>query len=352
MAGGTKVFRVYLFEEGRSDVWALSESMVRRWAIVAVVGAVACGCVPDSFIITPISADRELTEEVLYSESIFPAGKIAVINVEGIILNSDRPSLLQPSEHAVAYLLEQLDKAREDRGVKAVVLRINSPGGSVTACELIHQELVRFKETGKPVVAVLMDVAASGGYYIACAADEIAACRSTVTGSIGVLMQTLEVTGTMHKIGVKADAIKSGPQKAAGSPFEALRPEQREVFQGIVDELHAQFVEVVAAGRPHLSREQVMELADGRVFTASQALKRGLIDRIGTMSEVIARAKQRAGIATAKVVSYARPYGYVPNYYARWGPSPARASVNLLNVDLGQRLRSGWPPFMYLWSHP
>jgi protease-4 len=194
-------------------------------------------------------------------------------------------------------------------------------------------------------------VAASGGYYVACAADEIIACRSTVTGSIGVLMQTLEVTGTMSKIGVHADAITSGEHKAAGSPLAELSPAQREVFQNVVTELHEQFVDVVAKGRPDLSRQRVVELADGRIYTAPQALANGLIDRIGTMNDAIAAAKQRAGVDQACVVAYARPYGYVPYYYARQAPLGTPLSVNLLSVDLGRELRPGWSPFMYLWLH-
>jgi protease-4 len=216
----------------------------------------------------------------------------------------------------------------------------------------MHQELMRFKLTGKPIVAIMLDVAASGGYYIACAADEIIACRSTVTGSIGVLMQTMEVTGTMQKIGVRADTIKSGPQKAAGSPFETLTPDQREIFQAVVDDLYGQFITVVAAGRPNLSPDQILKLADGRIYTATQALEYGLIDRIGTMTDAIHAAKTRAGIRSAMVVSYTRPYGYKANYYAQHGSPPAQADVNLFNLNLGGLPRSHQAPFMYLWQRP
>jgi protease-4 len=309
------------------------------------------GCAPDGFLITPISADRTLQEKVLYRESLFPAGKITVVDVEGVIINAHMPGILAKGEHPVAFLLEQLDKARRDQAVKAVVLRINSPGGAVTAAELMHTEITRFREAGKPVVAMMMDVAASGGYYIACAADEIIACRSTITGSIGVIFQTFDVTGTMHKIGAKAEAIKSGPQKGAGSPFESLTPQQRAMFQGMIDELYAQFVDVVAAGRPDLSRSRVEELADGRPFTAGQALEHGLIDSIGTMPEAIEHAKKRAAVEKVAVVTYARPHGYAPNYYARQPEAP-QASVNLLNLDLSSWSRSYRPPLMYLWSPP
>lgn len=323
---------------------------ILAWAAVTAWGS--AGCMPDSFIITPVSLNRPLAEEMLYRESILPDGKIVVIGVEGILINADSPGLLNPGEHAVARFTEELEKAAKDPAVKAVVVRINSPGGTVTASELMHAELSRLRETGKPVVAMMMDVAASGGYYVACAADEIVACQSTITGSIGVIMQLFEVTGTMQKIGVQAEAIKSGDQKAAGSPFEKLDPEQRALFQTIVDDLYAQFVDVVDEGRPELDRQQVETLADGRVYTAQQALEHGLIDQIGGIRDAIDTAKELAGVKRAKVVAYERPYGYVPNYYAAAPHRPAKSDVNLINLDLGSAVRRDWPPFLYLWTPP
>ncbi|GJM25953.1 MAG: serine protease [Phycisphaerae bacterium] len=309
------------------------------------------GCLPDSFIITPVSTQPDLKERVLFNESTFSDGKIAIIEVDGVIANTRNSGFLTTGEHPVAKLTEQLDTARRDKSVKAVVLRINSPGGTVTASELMHHEVKRLRASGKPVVAMMMDVAASGGYYIACAADEIMACKSTVTGSIGVVMQTMEVTKTMEMIGVKAHTIKSGDQKAAGSPFEELKPEQREIFQNIINEMYDQFVDVVAEGRPELSREQVLPLADGRVYTAKQALELKLIDRIGSIREAIDLAKEKSGVKKAKVVSYRRPHVQAPNYYARHERDPATGRVTLLNVDLGKNETAINAPFMYLWNH-
>ena len=322
-----------------------------RWGVIigGVLLASATGCLPDSILLKPVNYTRDLNERVLDREGLFAADKIAVIDVEGVILNSNQPSLLNPGENPVVALLEQLDEAREDPRVKAVVLRINSPGGSVTASELMHAELLRFRETGKPVIAMLLDVAASGGYYIACAADEIVAARSTVTGSIGVIMQTFDATGPMQRIGLRADAIKRGDQKGAGSPFESMTPEQRAVFQQIILELYDQFVEVVAVGR-ELEEASVRALADGRVYTAGQALECGLIDHIGTMPQAIALAKERAGVERATLITYARQFGHAPNYYARQPVRPVAAQVNLLNVDLGPGRGPGRPPFMYIWD--
>lgn len=327
-----------------------SHSHLCLW--LACSALLAGSCMPEGILLTPVSARRDLVEETLLSEGLFVGDKIAVIDVEGLILNAGKPHLIGEGEHPVARLLEQLDKARRDRSVKAVVLRINSPGGSVTASELMHNEIVDFRRrTGKPVVAVLMDVAASGGYYVACACDRIVAQRATVTGSIGVLMQLFDFSGTMQKIGMQAPAVTSAPNKDAGSPFRKLTPDERAIFQLIVDEMYASFIDVVDRGRPNLTREQVLELADGRVYSATQALEAGLIDEIAPMRETLADLKQELGIGRVRVVAYRRPLGYRPNYYARAvSPTAARTQVNLINVDASSWWLPPTPQFLYLWS--
>ena len=172
---------------------------IRRLCAAAISLAVAfsTGCLDGSFLITPVGFRKHLVEEELYRESLFAGDKIALIDLSGILLNSPAPKLVGTGEHSVSLLLEQLDMARRDGAVKAVILRINSPGGGVVASELMHDEVTYFKKsTGKPMVALLMDVAASGGYYVACACDKIVAQRSTITGSIGVIMQMFDVSGT------------------------------------------------------------------------------------------------------------------------------------------------------------
>ena len=312
-------------------------------------GLAVGGCSAPSLLITPVSIKPKLVETVLRRDSLFARDKIALIEVEGIMMNAPKAQLLGKGEHPVSYLLEQLDKARRDRAVKAVILRINSPGGSVVASELMYEDLQHFKKSGKPVIAVMMDVAASGGYYIACACDEIVAQPSTVTGSIGVIMQTWEVSETMRMIGVKADAIISGDHKDAGSPLRPMRPRERELFQNIVDDMYARFVKVVADGRPDLDEAAVRSIADGRVYTASQALELGLIDRIAGLRPTIDAVKRRIGATSVRLVTYHRVLGYKPNVRASM-PGPGDGDVNLFNVDL-----TGWPltptaRFMYLWA--
>ncbi len=317
--------------------------------ILLVLGAVLHGCSAPSLLITPVSGRRSLVETQLSRESFWTRNKVALIDVSGILMNGPKYQLLSEGEHPVSLLLEQLDKARSDRRVKAVILRINSPGGTVVASELMHDEITHFKKSGKPIVAVMMDVAASGGYYIACACDVILAQPSSVTGSIGVVMQLFDVSGTMEMIGVKSDAIVSGEHKDTGSPFRTMRPEERELFQNIVNDMYERFVTVVDAGRADLDGQSVRRLADGRVYTASQALEEGLIDGIASMREAVRIAKRRAGLQRARLVTYHRPLDYRPNYYARSAGTPG-SDVNLIKFNGATWLDRMTPRFMYLWA--
>lgn len=336
----------------QGDVSVQPGFLRRRAATVAIVltAWLTGGCLSGGILIKPVPARNDLVEQELYRDSFLARQKIAIIDVSGFMANAHEFELIGRGEHPVSLFLEQLDKARRDRAVKAVILRINSPGGTVVAGELMRAELLHFKKmTGKPVIALMMDVAASGGYYLACTCDEIVAQPSTITGSIGVIMQMFELSGTMKLIGVTGDAITSGPHKDSGSLFRKMRPEERELFQQIVNDMYERFVSVVAEGRPDLSEEQVRKLADGRVLIAGQALENGLIDRIATMRETIELLKDRIGAEKVRVVVYGRPFDYRPNYYAR-SPITPPGDVNLINVDLPKWLDATRPRFLYLWA--
>ncbi|MFQ5429997.1 MAG: signal peptide peptidase SppA [Phycisphaerae bacterium] len=327
-----------------------SRSFVLGAASIVATLSLTNGCSPaGGFKITPVPSDQSLEERIVIRERGWVSDRIALIDISGVLLNGRSFGLLSEGEHIVGLIVEQLDKAARDRRVKAVVLRINSPGGTVTASDILYEEIRRFREkTGKPVIAYFQDVAASGAYYLACAADEIVAQRTSVTGSIGVIMQMVDVSGAMAVLGIKADAIKSGPFKDAGSPLRTMAPEERAVFQSMVDGFYQQFVDVVDAGRPGLSREQVLTLADGRVYIASQAKEKGLVDEIGTMRDALAAAKKRAGVKAAHVVMYHRPLDWRPNVYSQ-APAAGGPTVNLFNInmpfDWTQR-----PRFMYIWD--
>jgi protease-4 len=266
------------------------------------------------------------------------------------MINMRRSGFFSDGENPVSLLQEKLDKAREDKNVKAIVLRLNSPGGTVAASDTMYHTLKDFKhESGMPVVACMLDVSASGAYYLACGCDGIIAQPSTVTGSIGTIMQTFSFAGTMQKLGIKSEAIKSGDMKDSGSPFRDLGEEERQVLQAIIMQFYEQFLDVVKEGRQELEDDRLRDLADGRVFTGTEALEQGLIDKIGYPSDAIDWAKEMAGITKTKVVIYHRPIGYKPNVYSTAGGNLDNIQA-LINIQLPDWLISNGTQFLYLWQ--
>jgi protease-4 len=312
---------------------------------------VLVGCGPTAFMIRPVPDKRELVEtQIERDEGLFVTDKIAVIDIDGLMVNREKWGLLGRGDNPVSTFVEKLDKAREDPRVKAVVLRLNSPGGTVGASDIMHYELKEFKKkSNKPVVASLLGVAASGAYYLACGSDGIIAQPSCVTGSIGTIIQTVSFEGTMAKLGIKSVAIKSGDLKDMASPLHDLSEEEREVLQGIITQFYEQFLAVVAEGRKQLEGQRLRELADGRVFTAEEALGHGLIDRVGYADEAIIWAKEMAGVTRARVVIYHRPMGYKPNVYGSQATAASGAGA-LLGVELPDFLASSPVQFLYLWQ--
>jgi protease-4 len=290
---------------------------------------------------------------VVQRESIWATKKIALVDVDGVLRNGREHSLISggEGENPVALFKEKLDRAANDDRVKAIVVRINSPGGSVTASDLMYTELKSFRErTGKPVIASMLDVAASGGYYLACAADQVFAQPTTITGSIGVIMMLPQLTGTMQKLGIEAHIFKSGPMKDSGSPFREMNDRDRQLFEHLIRQMYDRFVGVVAQARSEVPPERVRELADGRVYLGPEAKEHGLVDEVGTLEDALVAAKSAAGLDESKVlvVEYARPLAHRPNVYADGGDHPAQ--VNLINVELPEWLRGPAPQLMYLWA--
>jgi protease-4 len=322
--------------------------------IVLALASFVCilgGCGQNTgWLLTPVSLDERLVEnEIKRDPGWFVNDKVAVIDVSGIIMNSRSKGFFGEGENPVSLFIEKIDKAQADSDVRALVLRINSPGGGVTASDIMYNRVMEYKSaTGKPVIAVLVDVAASGGYYLACAADTIIAHRTSVTGSIGVIVQTVSFAGTLDKIGVTSQAITSGKMKAMGSPLKPLDPAAAEVLQGVVDDFYAKFVKVVDTGRPKLNIDQVRTLADGRIYTADEAMKNGLVDSIGYMDQALAHAKARSGSDRMIAVMYGRPAGYRANAYSM--VPGGGMQFNMVNVDAGMLMSLTRPRFMYLWS--
>ncbi len=277
--------------------------------------------------------------------------KVLLLDLSGVISSQDKDGLMsQPN--MLATLKEELTRAAKDEKVKALVVRINSPGGTVNASDILYHELKSFKASRKvPVVVSMMDVAASGGYYLAMAADSILVHPSTVTGSIGVIMLTVNARGLLEKVGVEADAITSGPRKDMGSPFRLMTPEERAIFQSVIDAFYQRFLTVVQEGRPNLSPEQIKNLADGRIYSGEQAKAAGLVDDVGYLDDAIELAKKKAGLAEARVVTYQRPGEYHHNVYSRAlsGSGTGSGLASLGNLDLLSMVRGGTPQFMYLW---
>jgi len=210
--------------------------------------------------------------------------KVAVIRIEGIILDSRET-------------IEELRHYRDNPSVKAIVLRIDSPGGAVVPSQEIFAEVRKTKAEGKiKVVTSMGNVAASGGYYIAAATDRIVANPGTLTGSIGVIMELANVKGLLEKAGVQSVVIKSGRHKDMASPFRAMTPEDRALLQTVLDDVHAQFIDAVATGRS-LQLEQVKTLADGRIFTGKQAQTVNLVDELGDLHDAIQLAARLVGIS-------------------------------------------------------
>jgi len=215
--------------------------------------------------------------------------KIAIVEIKGVITQS-------------SGIIEEIHQYGEDEGVKAIVLRIDSPGGGVGPSQEIHREILKVKSK-KKVVTSMGSVAASGGYYIACASDLIIANPGTITGSIGVLMEFTNIEELFKKIGIKGVVLKSGEHKDIGSPFREMTPEEKKIIQGVIDNVHQQFILAVAKGRK-LDQAKVVEIADGRILTGEQAKQLGLVDQIGNLQDAIDIVAKMVGIEGKPNVLY------------------------------------------------
>lgn len=217
----------------------------------------------------------------LLQKDIPLGSRLALVRIEGPIIDSK-------------VAVDEIKEYTKDKSVKAIVLRVDSPGGAVAPSQEIYQE-VRKAVAKKKVVVSMGSIAASGGYYISAPATRIIANPGTLTGSIGVIMEIPNIEGLMNKIGVRTEVIKSGTHKDIASIFRTLRKEEREILQGVMDNVHEQFIKAVSEGRK-ISIEELRTIADGRIFTGEQARDRGLVDDLGTLEDAIRSAAELAGI--------------------------------------------------------
>lgn len=300
-----------------------------RAALAAMLALLLAGCI--TVKVSLFEEPGPLEEKTI---SGYGRDKVLLMEISGVILEGPHRFLgLTKGVTSPSRVKEELEKAAKDDRIKAVVLKINSPGGTVTASDVILHELRAFKtEKGVPLVVCLQGVATSGGYYVAQAGDIIMAYPTTITGSIGVLAMKFNVRGLMDKIGVDDDLVKSGKWKDFWSPFRPASPKEKEMMQQIIDDFYRSFVAVVAEHR-HLNLKEAGQVSDGRIFTASQAKDLKLVDQLGYLDEALKLAKAKAGLPEeAKIVRYHRPESYKPNIYS-WMP----------DLDLAG------PQFLYLW---
>lgn len=261
-------------------------------------------------------------------DTLWGGEKIAVIEIKGVIIDP------QP-------IVEKLIRFRKNEKVRAIVLRIDSPGGGVGPAQEIHAE-VKKAQREKKILVSMGSVAASGGYYIACAADKILANPGSITGSIGVIVESLNVEELLRKLGLQSMVVKSGKHKDIGSPLRSMTEEEKRLLQGVLDSVHDQFIQAVAEGRK-LPPEKVREVADGRIFSGDQARALGLVDDLGSLEDTIALAAKMAGIRGEPEVLY-----------------PEKKRFSLLDLLLQEALhqileslRENSPSlhFLYLWPN-
>jgi protease-4 len=320
-------------------------------AALAVTTVTGLGCGAPSFLVTPVQNAYTLDEaQVEPGHGLFP-DKIAVIGVEGTLANAPAGGLLTPTENPVSRFVQELQKAADDNRVKAVVLRVNSPGGTVSSADAMYQILKRFRaKTHKPVVASGQELVASGAYYLSCAADKIVAQPTTLVGSIGVIFETYNLQGTMGKLGVRSEAYKSAAHKDIGSPFRASTPDEQQIFQSLVDEYYARFKKIVTDNRPIPPAADFAQITDGRVYSGAAAAQIGLVDQVGLLDDAIALAKDLAHAKDAQVVAYHRPYGYGGSIYATTDAPAPRAASDTLKLQLPDATTFLPAGFYYMWQ--
>lgn len=266
---------------------------------------------------------------------------VAWIKIRGVIAQDNNTSpFSRPSGASV--IAKKIREAGEDKNVKAIVLDINSPGGTVASVQNIYSEILRAKKN-KKVVALFRDVAASGGFYVAMAADKIVAEPGTITGSVGVIMQTGNVEGLFEKIGVKVTPITSGKYKDMGSAYRPMTDAEKAILQDMVDDTYGQFLAAVKAGRPNVKPEDMTEYTDGRIFTGQRAFNLGFIDKLGGEEEALQLAGELAGLKDPQIINQ-RPENLRELIFS-FGSS-------MESKTLAQQLQTlATPSVAYLWVH-
>lgn len=330
---------------------------MRPLPLLCVLCWLLAGCVPSRVVVDLSPASLATAETRVGSDGRWFSPRVALLDVRGTLADGAPGAALLAGggPNPVARLDAELSRAAADPAVAAVVVRINSPGGTVTASELMAGRLERFRaRTGKPVVAHLGAVATSGGYLLATAADAITAEPTCVTGSIGVIFQTVSVAGALDRWGVSADAVTSGPNKDAGSPLSELTAPQRATFEALVADYAARFQARVRAARPGATNLE--EATDGRVFTGTQAAAWGLVDATGGVGDAIGVAALKAGVSAGgfDVVRYhpaSSPVRGVLAAAPEAAAAPAAPGAALARLEAAAALTAAGPCYLWLPGH-
>lgn len=273
-------------------------------------------------------------------------GKVAIIDVDGILINKNISGMGSMGENPVALFREKLDALRCDSNISAVVLRINSAGGGVTATDIMSRDLTHFKrETNIPVVACLMDVGAGGAYYLATHADSIIAHPTSIVGGIGVILNIYNLEDSMGQFNVVSMPIKAGDQIDIASPERSMEKEEKAALQSIADGFHARFIDQVKSTRPATSAKKAN--FDGGIFSGSDAMESGLVDSIGYLDDAVQLARTRAGLGSESTVIMLRRDN--DRAYSQFDVTP-NAPYALLPIKMPGLDRSSLPTFLYLWQ--
>ena len=331
------------------DVGVISQSQGKRhvagviWASTALFALTGC-----------VTVNLFPPDQGLVEKSLRPANgateKVVFLPIRGFIGDEEKKGgtpFLGGKTDQVRLLDRELAKARRDPHVRAIILDIDSPGGSVTASDRLYHRILLFRQRTKiPVYAFFGDLGASGAYYTAMGANEVWARPTSVVGSIGVMIANVGIEGLMKKVGVTDRTVASGAEKEMGSPFRAMSPEDKKIFEGLVEDFYGTFLGVVEKGRK-MNRATLIPLADGRVYTARQALAHGLVDRIGYRSDLLHHLRKELGIKKLQLVTYRDSDGGSPSLL---GMETGGGVGSVSAEALASLIRSLGPTPLYFWS--
>ncbi len=316
--------------------------VLSRWIVFIVFVLPAAGCITPKINLFP-DATRPLEEFTLQGGG---GEKILVLNIQGMIANETEEGLIREKPSMVQELVSHLQKAAGDKNIKALLIKVDSPGGTATASDIIYHEITAFKEkTGAKIVVSMMGIAASGGVYVSLPADRIFAHPTTITGSVGVFFARVGVTELMGKLGIEVEVNKAGRNKDMGSPFRETTVEEERILQDMVEGLGKRFYNLVRKHR-NPAEEAFDRIRTGRIFLADEALALGLIDEIGYVSDALEAAKTLADLPdNPRVVIYRRSEYRNDNIYNRATTRTPAGKINLAGEVLPKRTG-----MYYLWT--